>query len=206
MFLWSAFFVFVACHLAALGRSQWLFCLSKPAAILALVFITLMHSDAPASYQWPMTIALLLCVGGDTLMLISRYKLGLLLFSLAHIVCCLALWSLIASPIIWWLPALFYGIGTLAYLLLLPSLHRMVLPCLFYTVSSVSMAWLAGEVALTGMTTVGGLASVAACLFLLSAFGFALGHFRSGFTHARYWVLTSYFAAQSLLAASVVVY
>ncbi|WP_087020536.1 lysoplasmalogenase [Thaumasiovibrio subtropicus] len=206
MFLWFAFAVFVACHLAAVGRAKWLYWLSKPAAILALVFITLTQTEAPGSYQWPITIALLLCVVGDLFLMWSRTRIGLGFFSLAHLCCCMAFWSEIGSPIVWWLPALFYAAGTLVYLLMLPNLHKMAWPGLLYTVSGVSMAWIASEVGLEAVTLVSGLASVAACLFLFSAFLFALEQFRGGFSHARSWVLLTYFSAQSLLTASVVVY
>jgi uncharacterized membrane protein YhhN len=67
----------------------------------------------------------------------------------------------------------------------------------------IGMAWVAAGAWHASLTAGSAAALVGALMFLFSDSMLALDRFRRPFPHATAWVMTSYFAAQFLIAASL---
>ena len=107
------------------------------------------------------------------------------------------------SALLWWPLILLATYGVVIYGLLFSSLGRLKWPVLIYMVGILAMAWLAWE--RWGQTGQSGalLAAVGALLFVLSDTVLAIDRFRKTFKLARALNLSTYFAAQCLIASSV---
>ncbi len=176
----------------------------KPATTLLIILLALQGStpDTPA-YKWLVVAGLILCLAGDVfLMLPPRYfTLGLGSFLAGH-------WFYIAAFTIggatysWWLlPLLLYG--GIIYALLHSHLGKMRGPVIAYIVTILLMAWQALGRWSALATTPALLAAVGAALFVISDSLLALDRFRQKFVAARVLVLTTYWAAQWLIAMSL---
>lgn len=176
----------------------------KPATTLLIILLALQAStpDAPA-YKWLVVVGLVLCLAGDVfLMLPPRYFIAGLGSFLAGHWFYIAAFTTSGTTFSWWLlPLLFYGGGI--YALLHAHLGKMRGPVIAYIVTILLMAWQA--LGRWGMlsTTPAMLAAMGAALFVISDSLLALDRFRQKFRAARMLVLTTYWAAQWLIAMSV---
>src|SRR5262245_37233965 len=180
----------------------------KALPILALAAVTA-TADAPvtAGYAGLVTVGLLLSAVGDVcLVWPAGFTMGLASFLLAH--CCyLAAFALGAAGggTAWpWLA----GIATAAIALLAvlwPHLGRVRGPVLVYVIVIATMAYTAARRAASPETPVpsGALALAGAAIFMTSGGVFAVGRFARRFRPAHALVMVTYYAAQTLIAASV---
>lgn len=184
------------------GRSQvYLF---KPLTTLLIILLALLSPTWPETpaYKWLIVAGLILCLAGDIfLMLPPRYFIAGLGSFLAGHWFYIAAFAAAGTQFTWWLlPLLIYG-GVI-YALLHHHLGKMRGPVVVYMLFILLMAWLAlGRAAGPGTLSVP-LAAVGALLFLLSDSLLALDRFRQKFRAARVLVLSTYWAAQWLIALS----
>ena len=98
---------------------------------------------------------------------------------------------------------LLLGLAALVFGLLWGSLGEMRIPVFCYMLVIIAMAWVAAGAWHASLTAGSAAALVGALMFLFSDSMLALDRFRRPFPHATAWVMTSYFAAQFLIAASL---
>ncbi len=185
------------------GRSQvYLF---KPLTTLLIMLLALLSPTRPETpaYKWLIVAGLILCLAGDIfLMLPPRYFIaGLGSFLVGHWFY-IAAFAAAGTQFTWsLLPLLIYG--GIIYALLHPHLGKMRGPVVAYMLFILLMAWLAlGRTARSGGTLSVPLAAAGALLFVLSDSLLALDRFRQKFRAARLLVLSTYWAAQWLIALS----
>ena len=181
----------------------------KPLTTLFIIWLALIGPLDPIpdynwTYKWLIVAGLILCLAGDIfLMLPPRYFLAGLGSFLAGHWFYIAAFTLDGISLTWWLllPLLIYG--GFVYTLLHPHLGKMRWPVIVYIIFILLMAW----AALGRWSTVGSysaaLAVAGAILFVISDSVLALDRFRQKFPAARLVVLSTYWAAQWLIAYSV---
>ena len=176
----------------------------KPLTMVFILLIATLGQTTLPFYKHAIITGLVFSLAGDVFLMLpaDRFVAGLVAFLMAHLFYIAAFASEI-SALIWWplVPVVIYGI--VIYTILAPSLGKLKLPVLAYIVVIMIMAWLAWE--RWGQTGSSGalLASVGAVLFVISDTILALNRFRGAFKLARVLKLTTYFAAQWLIAGSV---
>ncbi len=182
--------------------------LSKPLTTILIILIPLLgvSSTAP-TYKWLIIVGLIFCLGGDIfLMLPAKYFIvGLVSFLIGHIFYIIAF---VADAgfnlgLGWLIPLIVYGL--IMYRLLAPGLGKLKGPVIVYILAILVMAWQAWGrwSVLTGTGTL--LAAVGAMVFVISDSILAYDRFRQKFKISRIVVLSTYWAAQWLIAYSVIV-
>ena len=185
-------------------RNVYLF---KPLTMVWIILIALQARNTASSVYKYLIVAGLLCslLGDIFLMLPSdRFIPGLLSFLVAHVFY-IAAFTYGSAPhlnALWYaIPFLVYG-GAMLWILF-PHLGRMKLPVLIYMLVILVMAWQASvrcrETELAGSA----LAFFGALLFTASDSILALNRFRGRIEHAQFYILSTYFTAQWLIALSV---
>ncbi|OOE94740.1 lysoplasmalogenase [Salinivibrio sp. AR640] len=207
--MWSWFAVCCSglLHISAAYRGpRWQFYLFKPLTIVLLMLIVGAHLSVSHYAQW-VFVALLLSVVGDVFLMLpkDRFVHGLTSFLFAHLVYIFAFWAQFDGHMVWWLPAMLSGLGVIVFLLLLPNLGRFALPVAFYIAVITQMVWAAGEYWLNTHSLAAGMAFAGAILFMFSDTVLAFARFKGEFRAAQAMVMSSYFVAQALISASVVI-
>lgn len=177
---------------------RWLFYLCKPLATTLILLLALM-APAPADprYQIAIGFGLGFSLLGDVWLMLpsDRFVAGLVSFLLAHICYGAAFvtrgWQTL-SPV-WLIPFALYGVGIVQ--VLSPRLGRLRLAVSLYLGVILIMAWLA--------TGAHALAAVGAALFVISDSVLAFEKFVRAWGPGRWVVLSTYWAAQWLIAVSV---
>jgi uncharacterized membrane protein YhhN len=185
----------------------------KPLTTLLIIWMALTGPIAvPPVYKWLIVAGLVFCLGGDVfLMLPANYFIvGLVSFLIGHLLYIAAFVSDGGFHLAWgWLiPLALYGV--VYYRILAPGLGKLRGPVIVYILAILMMAWQAwgrwlavpGTGALIGTGTL--LAAIGAALFVVSDSILAYDRFRQKFWAARIIVLTTYWAAQWLIASSVI--
>ncbi len=176
----------------------------KPLTMVFILLIAILGQATLPFYKYMIITGLVFSLAGDVFLMLpaDRFVAGLVAFLIAHLFYIAAFASEI-SVLIWWplVPAVIYGI--VIYTVLAPSLGKLKLPVLIYVGGILIMTWLAWERwSQTGQSGAL-LASVGAVLFVISDTILAINRFRGAFKPARALNLTTYFAAQWLIASSV---
>jgi uncharacterized membrane protein YhhN len=156
------------------------------------------------AYAWLIVAGLISGLAGDVfLMLPERYFLpGLGSFLAGHWFYIAAFTAGVGVVLSWWLLPLLL-VGGLVYGLLHPHLGKMRWPVIFYVVTILLMAGQAlGRWSLLD-TTGTLLAAAGSVLFVISDAALALNRFRRPFPSAQLLVLSTYWAAQWLIAMSI---
>ncbi len=135
----------------------------------------------------------------------DRFVLGLTSFLLAHLVYTFAFWAQFDGHMVWWLPAMLSGLGVIVFLLLLPNLGRFALPVALYIAVITQMVWAAGEYWLNTHSVAAGLALAGAVFFMISDTVLAFARVKGELRPTQAIVMSSYFVAQALISASVVI-
>jgi uncharacterized membrane protein YhhN len=175
---------------------------------LTMVFILLIAVQAGwpdvSRYKVAIIAGLLFSLAGDVFLMLpsDRFVAGLVSFLVAHLFYIAAFTSGTGFGFSWrLLPCAIYGI--LIFSILAPHLGKMKLPVVVYMVVILVMAWQAWERwHQTGQSTAL-LASLGAVLFVVSDSALAVNRFRGPYKMARVLTLSTYFAAQWLIALSV---
>jgi uncharacterized membrane protein YhhN len=175
-----------------------------PIALLAVVVAT---EPAPvaAGYRWLVVAALLCSLGGDLALVFPRgFVPGLASFLAAHVVYVAAFapgggWSPGAG--LRFLPFALFAAAMLARLW--PHLGRYRAPVAVYVAAIVTMGWCAAVRYGAAPEPSGTLALAGALLFMTSDGVLAENRFVRPFAAADATVMTTYYAAQTLIALSV---
>jgi uncharacterized membrane protein YhhN len=175
---------------------------------LTMVFILLIALQARwpdfSSYKVAIVAGLLFSLAGDVFLMLpsDRFIAGLVSFLVAHLFYIAAFTSGTGFGLSWRaLPCALYGL--LIFSILAPHLGKMKLPVAVYMVVILVMAWQAWERwGQTGQSTAL-LAFLGAVLFVVSDSALAVNRFRGQYASAQALILSTYFAAQWLIARSV---
>lgn len=190
------------------NKQNWVY-LFKPTTTGLIILLALWGAITataanPVAYAWLIVAGLILGLAGDVfLMLPERYFLpGLASFLAGHWFYIAAFMAGVGVLISWWLLPLLL-VGGVIYGLLHPHLDRMRLPVIFYIITILLMAGQAlGRWSLLD-TTGALLAAAGSFLFVISDAALALNRFRQPFRSAHLLVLSTYWAAQWLIAISL---
>jgi uncharacterized membrane protein YhhN len=157
-----------------------------------------------SSYKVAIVAGLLFSLAGDVFLMLpsDRFIAGLVSFLVAHLFYIAAFTSGTGFGLSWRaLPCALYGL--LIFSILAPHLGKMKLPVAVYMVVILVMAWQAWERwGQTGQSTAL-LAFLGAVLFVVSDSALAVNRFRGQYASAQALILSTYFAAQWLIARSV---
>ena len=184
-------------------RNIYLF---KPLTMIWIVLIALLAKGQVFPFYKYMIIAGLLCsLLGDIFLMLptDQFVPGLLSFLVAHLFYIAAFASGQASPYALWYALPFLVYGGLMLWILFPHLGRMKLPVVIYVLVILLMAWQA-LVRWMGTGYAGSASAFCgALLFTVSDSVLALNRFRGRIRHAQFYILSTYFTAQWLIALSI---
>ncbi len=207
MWVWLAISLSALLHItAAYHGPKWQYYFFKPFTMVLLLLLA-WQTGLESVYHQAIFIGLVLSVVGDVFLMWpkDRFIFGLGSFLLAHIAYSLAFWSQLDGNMVWWLPAMLVGGGIIVFLLLLPSLGALIAPVAIYIAIIVQMTWAAGEFWLTAGSTAGLLAFIGALVFIVSDTVLAVDRFRGPFKPSTTVIMSSYYLAQSLFVATLLV-
>jgi uncharacterized membrane protein YhhN len=179
--------------------------LFKPLTIALVVLIALEPKHAAAGAYRPLVVAGLLCsLAGDVFLMLprDRFVAGLVCFLFAHLCYVAAFFGDGAADGPRWaaLPLAVYGALMLRGLW--PRLGRLRGPVVVYVLVILLMAWAATARWLAAGAGGRLAAAAGAWLFVVSDSALALNRFRGEFRGAQAVILSTYFAAQWLIALS----
>lgn len=176
----------------------------KPLTMLLIGLIAILGQGAPSFYKNMIIIGLVFSIMGDIFLMLptDRFVAGLVSFLIAHL---FYIGAFVAGidAFRWWplIPFALFGIAI--YIYLAPALGKLKLPVLLYVGVIMVMAWVAWELWIQTGQSGALLAAFGAMLFVVSDAILAINRFRAPFKSARLLNLTTYFAAQWLIAGSV---
>lgn len=185
---------------------RWQVYFFKPLTTSLLVLLAAVPPSAQgARYQVAICVGLACSLLGDVFLMLPRDRFvpGLASFLVAHAAYIVAFTtgvSLGAAPA-FLLPLL--GVAILLVRLLWPSLGSLRIPVLVYTATILLMVWQAWARRWLLPTPSATLAAVGAGLFMVSDGLLALNRFGRPLPRAQVLIMTSYVAAQTLIALSV---
>ncbi|MEP0764732.1 MAG: lysoplasmalogenase [Chloroflexota bacterium] len=177
----------------------------KPLATASILLIALLADDPlTARYQVLIVLGLTASLAGDVfLMLPDRFLPGLISFLVAHLfyIAAFTLEGDGTAPLWYLAPFVLYGVLMLRWLW--PHLGSLRGPVIVYMAVILLMAWQAANRWIETRQDGTLLALAGAYLFVMSDSALAVERFRGAWRSAPFWVLSTYFAAQWLIALSV---
>ncbi len=180
--------------------------LFKPLPALLMIVAVAAATTVPGFIR-ALFIAGLFCSAIGDLLLVNRQRFiwGLCAFLLAHIFYIFGIWySLETAPrLLLILPLTLWG--GVVFWILREKLGKLELPVLIYISVILAMVWLAIEYYYQYQSLSGTLLVSGAVAFALSDTVLSLDHFKSPFRSAKFWILSSYFLAQILIAMSIAI-
>jgi uncharacterized membrane protein YhhN len=180
--------------------------LFKPLTMVFIILIGLLKMRGNLSLYGYAIIAGLLCsVAGDVFLMLpsDQFVAGLVSFLVAHLFYIVAFSYDTRFRVFSWSMVPFAIYGIVIFSILSAHLGEMKVPVLVYVVVILVMGWRAYERwAETGQGAAL-LAFLGALLFIVSDSVLAINRFRGGFEIARALSLSTYFAAQWLIALSI---
>ena len=180
--------------------------LFKPLTMVFILLIAVSKArNAPVFYAYAIIGGLLCSMAGDIFLMLpsDQFIPGLVSFLVAHL---FYIWAFTHGrrfrfPVWSLLPFAVYGI--LIFIVLSPALKAMKLPVLAYIVVILVMGWQAWERWDDTGQRLTLLAFIGAVLFIISDSVLAINRFRQPFEMARALTLSTYFAAQWMIAFSI---
>jgi uncharacterized membrane protein YhhN len=188
----------IVCEEGGWRRGVYLF---KPLTTALILALASMGGSDPA-YRGLICAGLVFSLAGDVFLMLpaDRFVAGLVSFLVAHLLYIAAF--TVGGVGFTWAPALVYALYAAVLLrLLLPRVGSLKVPVLVYALALMAMAWIAAERAAAGLPG-GWLAAIGAALFVVSDSALAINRFVRPFRAAQPLVLSTYFAAQTLIAFS----
>jgi uncharacterized membrane protein YhhN len=178
----------------------------KPLTMVWIILIALLNDDPFSTrYQVLILLGLLASLAGDVLLMLpdpSRFIYGLASFLIAHLFY-IAAFTVEGgkAPIGYIVPFALYGAVMLWALW--PHLGSMKRPVMAYVGVILIMAWQAANRWIDARLDGSLLSMIGAYLFVMSDSVLAVERFRGSWRSAPFWVLSTYFVAQWLIALSV---
>jgi uncharacterized membrane protein YhhN len=176
----------------------------KPLSVILIILVALQTKHVAAAQYKLLIIAGLLCsLAGDVFLMLprERFVAGLVSFLVAHLFYIGAFVSGAWGPSVWVAaPLLVYG--ALMSGVLWKGLGKLKGPVVVYVSAILLMAWAALGRATATIDDGGALAAVGALLFVASDSALAWDRFKQEFRGAQAVILSTYFAAQWLIALS----
>jgi uncharacterized membrane protein YhhN len=173
--------------------------------VLILLIAVLGGKAGDPFYRYAITTGLLCSLAGDVLLMLpsDHFIAGLVSFLVAHLFYTVAFVSETGFGFALWPLALLVICGIALFRVLQPYLGEMRIPVLVYAAVIVVMAWQAwARWSQTGQRAPL-MAAIGATLFAISDSALAIHRFRGEFGSAHVVILSTYFAAQWLIALSV---
>lgn len=176
----------------------------KPLTMVLIGLMAILGQGAPPYYKYMIITGLVFSIMGDIFLMLptDRFVVGLVAFLIAHLFYIGAFVPEIGA-LRWWPLIPFALFGIVIYIYLAPSLGKLKLPVLLYVGVIMAMAWVAWERWIQTGQSGALLAAFGAVLFVISDTILAINRFRAPFKLYRLLNLTTYFAAQWLIAGSV---
>ncbi|MBN1200596.1 MAG: lysoplasmalogenase [Anaerolineae bacterium] len=184
-------------------RAEYLF---KPLTMICIILIALLADDPlSATYQRLIVAGLAASLVGDVLLMLPSDRLlqGLIAFLVAHVLYIIAFTRQGSGTAPMWYAIPFALYGVIIVWRLWPHLGSKKAPVMLYVGIILIMAWQAANRWIETDQPGSLLALIGAYLFVLSDSVLAFERFRAAFRSAPFWVLSTYFAAQWLIALSV---
>lgn len=183
-------------------RSVFIF---KPLTVLVIILLALIPKYPVSSFYRYMIVAGLVCsLAGDVFLMLptDRFIQGLISFLIAHMFFTAAFLAEGGRSVSMWAALLLIVYGSFMLWWLWRGLGKMKTPVIVYMLALLLMALIASSRFL--ITRQGGslLAAAGAILFLASDSVLAVNRFKGVFRIAQFLILTTYFAAQCLIALS----
>jgi uncharacterized membrane protein YhhN len=177
----------------------------KPLTMVFIITIALLADDpVSARYQYLIIAGLAVSLAGDVfLMLPGKFMQGLISFLIAHLLYIAAFTLEGGGPAPLWYIIPFALYGVIMLWRLWTHLGSMKVPVMIYIGVILIMAWQAANRWLETEQEGSLLALIGAYLFVMSDSALAVERFRGAFRSAPFWVLSTYFVAQWLIALSV---
>lgn len=200
-----ALFSAVLAILSAYQKRRLTHYIFKPLAVVLIILIALRpgHPTSPF-YRQAIIAGLVFSLAGDIFLMLpsDRFIPGLVSFLFAHVFYIAAFTRESGGALSFWtlIPFLLYG--CLMLRVLWPHLGKLKLPVLIYVAVILTMGWTAAGRRLLTEQRGSLLAFLGALLFIASDSALALDKFRRPFRSAQLLILSTYFAAQWLIALS----
>jgi len=185
---------------------RWRVYLFKPLTTLLIIGLAGTGVEPPIPfYTLAILVGLACSLAGDVFLMLpqDRFIAGLVSFLLAHLCYTAAFVAGVGFRLSGWLLLIFVAYGLILLRVLWPHLHRLRIPVSLYALAIIVMGWQACERWLYLADRGAFLAALGAILFTLSDSLLAYDRFVNRFRQARLLVLSTYFAAQWLIALSV---
>ena len=180
--------------------------LFKPLTMVFILLIAVPGGKPEFSrYKFAIMVGLLFSLAGDVFLMLpsDRFLAALVSFLIAHLFYIAAFTSGTGFGFSWrsLVPCAIYGI--VMFSILVPHLGKMKWPVVVYMVVILVMAWQAWERWSQTGQSAALLAFLGAVLFVISDSALAVNRFRGRYKSAPALILSTYFAAQWLIARSV---
>jgi uncharacterized membrane protein YhhN len=178
----------------------------KPLTTLLILGLVLTGpANAHPSYRPLVAAGLVFSLAGDVLLMLprDRFVAGLVAFLIAHLLYIRA-FTLEGVRATWWLLVPLAAYGAVLLRVLLPHVTaKLKAPVIVYALVLLAMAWAAAERS-AGRLPGGAFAALGGLLFVASDSALAFDRFARHFRWADAVVLGTYYAAQTLIALSIV--
>lgn len=184
-------------------RQVYLF---KPLTTLLILLVALQTQEPPTTfYKYAVIAGLIFSIAGDIFLMLpsDRFVAGLASFLTAHL-CYIAAFSAgVRFGTAWAGLLIWAAYGAIIYSLLAPHLEEMKVPVIIYLLVILTMAWRATGRWIEVGTQSAFLALAGAALFVISDSALAFRRFKGQYRTADLLVMSTYYAAQWLIALSV---
>jgi uncharacterized membrane protein YhhN len=189
------------------GSGDLLHYILKPLTTLLIAGIALaIPSPISDTYRWLVILGLLLSLAGDVFLMLPDDRLflfGLASFLVAHLFFIGAYRTRGGFDFTWWLVLLYLAYTVVLIYLLWPTIGNMRIPVIIYGAVLMVMGWQAAEMWVRWSDLSALAAMLGAILFMLSDSTLALNKFRAPIRQSAIIIMSTYWAAQLLIAWSV---
>lgn len=196
-------------HIFSDYKEKWsLTYIFKPLTMLIIIGMVFVKADLEIEYSQWILLGLGLSLIGDIFLMLRPQKFiaGLVSFLLAHLAYCYAFYQSLIGNDIHWLAGVLLPFGLIYLVILWKHLKSYKIPVLCYFLAIGTMLFLATALLIVEVSLMSKYALVGAILFAISDGILAWRKFAKPMKYGQFYVMTTYFAAQTLLALSAVYY